>query len=270
MFKFLKLITLSCFLLFCLTGCSEDKKASDEKTTSQEESSSQDVKKPMANADDNTLVVGTSADYFPFEFIKNNEIVGFDIDLIKAIADKLNMQILIRDMAFYSLLPSLENGDLDIAVAGLAETPERAKTMDFSKPYYFNKFSLLMTGNYDENDPIKAGMKIGVQTATVMHQWLEKQGLDINIIAVNKNLDLIEALKSNQVDGILMDDLSAREMISLNAGMNIAIVNLNGISVSGVAIALQKNSRFLRDVNQAITELEESGEMQTLKGKWGL
>ena len=82
-----------------------------------------------------TYVVGTSADFPPFEYVQNGKYVGFDLGLIKAIAKTEGFNIQIRDMAFDSLIPALKVGVIDIAIAGMTITKERENVVDFSNPY---------------------------------------------------------------------------------------------------------------------------------------
>lgn len=85
--------------------------------------------------DDSVLIVGTNAEYEPFSFIENNEIVGFDIDVITEVANRLGKKIEFKDMPFDALLPKIQFGDIQIIAAGLTATPEKAKKILFTKPY---------------------------------------------------------------------------------------------------------------------------------------
>ena len=219
---------------------------------------------------ENTLIVGTTADFPPFEFITDGNIVGFDIDLINAVAKDLGMEVLIRDMQFYSLIPSLQNGDIQAVVAGMSYTPERGKEIDFSTPYYFNKFAMLVIGEHDKIDPIKPGMKIGVQTGTIMHQWIMKQKIDVEIITMDSNIQLIEDLKSKRLDCVLADDVAAKSVIKASPYLDLNLINLEGVSDAGMSIGLKKDSPLLERINASITKLNENGELAKLKLKWGL
>jgi len=224
---------------------------------------------PVYDAE-NTLTVGTTADFMPFEFMRDGNVVGFDIDLINAIAKDLNMEVLIRDMQFYSLIPSLQNGDIKVAIAGMSYTPERARQIDFSTPYYFNKFAMLVIGEHDKVDPIKPGMKIGVQTGTLMHQWIKKQKIGIDIVTMDSNIQLVEDLKSKRLDGILFDSVSAKSVINANPYLDLNLINLQGVSDNGMSIGVKKDSLLLERINSSIAKLVESGEIAKLKEKWGL
>lgn len=251
MLKFVKSLLIICLMTIEMLSLADDKN--------------------MAVYDvDHTLVVGTTADFKPFEFINNGEIVGFDIDMISAIAKELDMVVLIRDMKFYALIPSLQNGDIQVAVAGMSYTSDRASEIDFSTPYYFNKFAMLVIGDHDKVNPIKAGMKIGVETGSVMEQWIKNQDIALDIISMDNNIKLIDTLKSNNLDGILFDDISAKSIINSNPYIAFNLIALQGVNESGMAIGIMKDSPLLERINSAIDTLNQNGEMAKLKMKWGL
>lgn len=116
------------------------------------------------------LVLGTSADYAPYEFHKEidgkDTIVGFDIDIAKAIAEDLGVELEIKDMSFDGLLEALVTGKIDFIIAGMTPTPERAENVDFSNIYYTAVNNILI--NKENMDKISSledlkGKKIGVQ-----------------------------------------------------------------------------------------------------------
>src|SRR5690625_517593 len=88
--------------------------------------------------DDRVLRVGTDTNYVPFEFLdqETGEYIGFDIDLIDAIAEEIGFEYELNPMDYSGITPALQTGNLDIAIAGISITPERAETVDLSDPYY--------------------------------------------------------------------------------------------------------------------------------------
>ncbi|WKL02385.1 transporter substrate-binding domain-containing protein [Paenibacillus amylolyticus] len=95
------------------------------------------------NSSSKKLVLGTSADFAPYEFHKvingKDEIVGFDIEIAKEIAKDLGAELVIEDMGFDGLLPSLQSGRVDLVISGMTPTDERKKSIDFSDTYYKSK-----------------------------------------------------------------------------------------------------------------------------------
>lgn len=88
--------------------------------------------------DKQVLKVGTSADYAPFEYVdaaKGEEIIGFDIDLIKLVGEKIGVDMQVQDMDFNSLVPALQAGKIDVVISGMTPNPEREKVVDFSDKY---------------------------------------------------------------------------------------------------------------------------------------
>jgi ABC-type amino acid transport substrate-binding protein len=142
--------------------------------------------------------------------------------------------------------------------------------VDFSRPYYHNKFTLLTIGDGNYENPIRDGMSIGVQTGTLMHQWIKKQSFDVKIISMDRNLELVEDLKNRRIDALLLDEISTKEIIKSNPSVNMSSIPLNNVNDSGISIALRKDSSLVKDINEAIAQIEESGEMQSLRLKWGL
>jgi polar amino acid transport system substrate-binding protein len=97
------------------------------------------------------LVLGTAADYPPYEFHMmvegKDKIVGFDIMIAEKIAEELGVELVIKDMAFDGLIAALQGGKIDIIIAGMSATPEREEAVDFSNQYYYEQQMLLVRGD---------------------------------------------------------------------------------------------------------------------------
>ena len=161
MFKICRAVVLSVLLGFGLSGC-EDKKADE------------DASKKL-------LIMGTSADYPPFEFLKDQEIRGFDIDLANAITKKLGYELQITDVSFPGLIPALQTGRIDFAISGFAFTPAREEEVDFSTVYYSPSYSFL----YRKDNPVAGinkldGKVIAVQIGTSMEILLRSKQKNFN------------------------------------------------------------------------------------------
>ena len=82
------------------------------------------------------LVMGTNAEFPPYEFIEDNQVIGIDADMMQAIADKLGMELKIENMEFDSIIGAVQSGKIDVGVAGMTVTEDRKKSVDFSDTYY--------------------------------------------------------------------------------------------------------------------------------------
>lgn len=165
--------------------------------------------------DSGQLVIGTSADFPPFEFYAgegdDQEIVGMDILIAEKIADDLGVELVIQDMEFDSLLPALETNKIDMIVAGMTPTAERRESVNFSD-IYFQTFQNIMVRDGDKEiyDSIEslAGQTVGVQTGTLQEE-LAQQIPDVELMQLSNINDLILALETNRIEAIVMQGPNA-------------------------------------------------------------
>lgn len=124
----------------------------------------------------NTIIVGTSADFPPFEYkAANGSIVGFDIDLIKRILTDQGYTVEVRDIGFDSLIPALQAGTIDVIAAAMTITDARKLEVDFSNPYYDANQSVLVkidSGVNITNISSLGNYIIGAQTGTTGWSWV--------------------------------------------------------------------------------------------------
>ena len=209
------------------------------------------------------MVVGTSADYPPFEYYnKDFEIDGFDIALINEIAEKLGVKTEIVDIAFDGLADALALGQIDVAIAAISITPEREAYVDFSQVYFVSEDAFIAKKGANL-PPIKrvrdlATLRVGVQKGSIFEHWLEDRLINTNLMP-ETNLfiygDIKQAYKDLQdgrVDVIVMDKPAAEQ--ALNEG-DFEIV-ASGLHRELYGIAMAKGQHDLRTkINQALTVL---------------
>src|SRR5690554_2167394 len=112
-------------------------------------------------------VIGTSAGFPPFEYTEGGEVVGFDIDLMKAIGEVKGFEVEVRDLSFDGLIGALNSGNIDMIAAGMTITEERKEVVAFSEPYYSANQSLVVQEGSGQNLSVLFGdNNIGVQTGT--------------------------------------------------------------------------------------------------------
>lgn len=219
--------------------------------------------------DNGKLVIGTSADYPPYEFHKEidgeDTIVGFDIALAEKIADDLGVELEIVDMSFDGLLAALMADKIDMVVAGMNPTEERKKSVDFSSVYYDTSQTMLVKSDLvDTLNSINAfaGLKVGVQKATLQEEIFDTHFVDSEKVAIGKIPNLIMELQSGKIDGIILAEVVANSYAKEND-----MITVNGMdlgSEGGVAIAMKKEQSDLLDlVNQSIAQVMKDGTMDT-------
>ena len=120
------------------------------------------------------LYVGTNAEFKPYEYLEGDKITGFDIDFMDAIGKEIGYEVHWVNMGFDGLLPALQMKKVDAVIAGMSQTPERQKAVDFSMPYMFTKSEHYVIVN--ENSPIikkeeLKDKKVGVQIGTIQEEF---------------------------------------------------------------------------------------------------
>jgi len=217
----------------------------------------------------NTLTVGVCADYAPFEYYKDGELVGFDIDLMKEIARRLNKDVKFKDMSFDAILGSLTTGRLDAAVSSIEATDERRKSMDFSNEYIKSPRTMVCKATSSiQTVSDLAGEKIGVQSGST-HETYAKGSLSEDVKLTVKSLtkipDLLQDMEIGNVACVIMG-IDEAESIK-KSRPNIKLISLPG-EVSGAAVALPKRSPLTDTVNQILEEMEADGSLTKLKEQW--
>lgn len=158
-----------------------------------------------------TIKVGTSADFAPFEYIdENGTIVGFDIELITMILENLNYTVEVQDISFSSLIPSLQAGTIDVIAAAMTITDERDEVIDFTDPYYQADQSILTLSTTDLNltsdDQVKnLTITIGAQTGTTGAAWAEDNMPNATLQKYDLYVDAVLDLVNENIDAIILD-----------------------------------------------------------------
>ncbi|MCF6515602.1 ABC transporter permease subunit [Lactobacillus sp. S2-2] len=209
------------------------------------------------------IVMGTAADYPPFEFTKNingkSGIYGADILLGQKIAKDLGVKLSVKPMSFDSLLVGLQTGKVDMVLAGMGNTPERKKSVNFSKDYYDDPnvlISLKETPHY-KNKKDLTGKVVGAQTGSIPFNLIKKQKQVKKVMGMESNNDLIIALQSHKVDAIVLDKATAQAFIQNNDALKIDESKFLD-SGSKMAIAMQKHSNSLTNaVNKTVNNVNK-------------
>ena len=219
-----------------------------------------------------TYVVGTSADFPPFEYVQNGKYVGFDLGLIKAIAKTEGFNIQIRDMAFDSLIPALKVGVIDIAIAGMTITKERENVVDFSNPYWFADQDVIVRKNSSYTVTVLFGKhKIGVQTGTTGDLWVTKNLVKSGILKASNVkryqsfIYALEALLNGAINAVVLDSPVAERFAQVKPVKVVAVL----VTGEHYGIAVRKgNTKLLREINAGLKKVEASGEMAKLIDKY--
>ena len=212
------------------------------------------------------IIFGISAEYPPFEYMQNGELQGFDIDLAKLIAKKMNKSTEFRDMQFNNLFQAINANQIDAAISMITITEEREKNFDFSIPYYFNKIATIFYKNdkIEKIDDLK-NKKLTCQLGTTMEIWVKNKLPNNELVLINNNNQAIELLKNHYVNAIIIDEFQSKVLAKENENFSWTIIDN---SENGSGLVFKKNSKLTNVINKIIDELKKNGEIQKLEEKW--
>lgn len=219
-----------------------------------------------------TLVLGTSADYPPYESVdtaKGKDVIGFDIDIANDIADQLGYKLKVENMDFNGLVPALNTKRVDFVMAGMTPTAKRKKSVDFSDIYYKAQQYIITrkdTG-IKSIDDLK-GKTVGVQLGAIQENIADdiNKKVPIKIEKLNKVTELVEELKSNRIDAVVIEDAVA--VGYLNGNDKLSAFAIPGKSPTGSAIAFPKDSKLVKQFNKELKKMVDNGKMDKLIEKW--
>ena len=221
-----------------------------------------------------TLIMATNAEFPPYEYHASSQtrpdgsdIVGIDAEIAGAIAEKLGKDLVIEDIAFDSLIPELQSGKADFVAAGMTVTEDRLVNVDFSDTYATAVQSIIVTSDSEIAGPDDlAGKKIGVQQGTTGDLYATDDFGDENIDRYPKGVDAVQALVQGKVDAVIIDNEPAKVFVGDNEGLKLLDT---AYAEEEYAIAVKKgNTELLEQINTVIQELKDSGEMDSIIGKY--
>lgn len=217
-------------------------------------------------AEGGVLVMGTNAEFPPYEFYEGQEVVGIDAEMAAAVAEKLGMELKIEDMAFDSIIPALTAGKIDMGVAGMTVTEDRLASVDFSDSYATATQVIIVKEDSEiaSADDL-AGKTIGVQLGTTGDIYAsDVEGATIE--QYNKGMEAVMSLSQGKIDAVIIDNEPAKVFVSEVEGLKILD---EAFVTEEYAIALAKgNTELLDKVNAALAELKEDGTLQSIVDKY--
>jgi polar amino acid transport system substrate-binding protein len=222
------------------------------------------------------LVVGTSADYPPYESKDEaDNFVGFDMDLIREIGKRMGVEVEIKDMAFDSLIAAVQEKKVDVVIAAMQTSPERLEKVDFSNEYHMQKDAFISRADAAfslASAKDAAGKAIGVQTGTIQEDWVLK-----NLVPLGTTEDQIFRyervdqgaldVKAGRIDLLFINADPAAELVTSDAELKLALVTEETV-VGGQAIAMPKGEAALKaEIDKWIKTLQDEGVIQQLQDK---
>jgi polar amino acid transport system substrate-binding protein len=219
------------------------------------------------------LVVGTDAAYAPFESQnEKGEIVGFDIDIVKAVAQKAGLEVKFVNTPWEGIFNALKQGDRDLLVSSITITDERKLSMDFSDPYFdAHQLIAVKAGSKVARFADLKALKVGVQTGTTGDEAVAKlQGkTSANIKRFESTPLALKELEAGGVDAVVADNGVVVNYVANNAGQKFKTVSDAAFVPEHYGIAVKKgNAELLTKLNQGLAAIKADGTYASLYAKY--
>ncbi len=219
-------------------------------------------------AKSNTLTMGTNAAFPPYEFVDDEgAIVGIDAEIAQAVAEKLGMELEIKDMEFDSLIPAVQEGSVDIVLAGMTVTDERKESVDFTDSYATG-IQVIIVKEDSEIASVEdlEGKMIGVQSGTTGDIYCTDDYGQENVKQYNNGALAVAALTNDQVDCVIIDNEPAKNFVAANEGLK--ILETEYVTEDYAAAISKDNSELLEKVNTSMAELKADGTIAKIIEKY--
>ena len=230
----------------------------------------------LTTAVDGVLSMATEATFPPYEYYDGDTIVGIDVEIAQAIADKLGLKLEVTDIAFDSIIPGVQTGKYDIGLAGMTVTDERLEQVNFTDSYATGIQVVIVGPNssitsVDDLFAEGASHVVGTQTGTTGFIYATSDIQDAGLGEVKsfaKTTDAVEALKNSQVDCVILDNQPAQALVAANADAGLSILDTE-YAVEDYAAAVSKDNAGLTEaINGALKELIADGTVQSILDKY--
>ena len=229
---------------------------------------------PSQEPDFETIIVGTNAEFEPFSFIENNEIVGFDIDIVKEVINRLGKNIKLKDMPFPLLIPEIQTGAIHLIAGGISPTPEREKRMLFTKPYVENDPFIVVqpaqSAKIETADDLIGKSVIVNQGYTADNYISAIDGIEVIRLSSAKIDDGLLALKNNKADAYIASKSSLLPYIEKQTERIFQYTPLKGSEESFALAVSKKYPKLLNEVQSVLDDMQKDGTIQSLRNKWKL
>ena len=244
------------------TGAVSSEAAADQTAAAGESAAAGELKLVEAGK----LIVSTNAEFPPYEYYDANEIVGIDVEIAKAIADKMGLELEVKDGAFDAIIAEVVSGKADVGIAGMTATDERKQNVDFSDSYATGtQVIIVKEGSEIKSAADLEGKSIGVQLGTT-GDIMATDVKDSKVEQYNKGMDAVQALSQGKIDAVIIDNEPAKFYEKEVSGLKILD---EAFAVEEYAIALKKgNSELQTKINETLKELKAEGKIDEIIAKY--
>ena len=232
-----------------------------------------EIKKANSKDRDNMLIIGLDDSFPPYGFRnENNEIEGLDVDLAKAVGEKIGKEVKFQPISWASKEQELNNGNIDCIWNGFAYSPDRAKTMTLSKKYLKGEMYFMLKGDSNiKSQGELVGKKIGVQSGSVQEADLENStlGKQVEIVPYADFLIACLDLEMGGIDAVYTSSIYGNYIIESKNKDYRTISSYDISTASGTVIAFKLGNFELKEkIENALEQLEKEGKLEEISMKW--
>lgn len=217
------------------------------------------------------LVAGVKDSLPPFGYVdeQSREIVGYDIDFVKAIAKKLGVKLELKPVTSASRMPQLTEGNIDIIAATMTKNPERAKQIGFSHTYFATGQKFIAKKGQLKSVTDLAGKKVGTAKGSTSEQNVKAASPTSTVIAFDDYPQAFLALQQGKVAAVTTDEAILAGILAKAPNKSKFEIPNVQISEEPYGLGMRKDdAKFIEFVNKTILEMEKSGEAKRIFDKW--
>jgi len=219
-----------------------------------------------------TIVVGSDTTYPPFEVVnEQGEIVGFDVDVVNAVCERINCVAEFQTTAWDGIFPALAQGEFDMVASGVSITPERDEIVDFTDPYLVVNQAIttrvedasLTEADFGAADSsLVLGAQLGTTNAALGEELVGSDRLRL----YDTFNSAVQALLNGDVDGVIIDGVTADAFAQQHAGD--LVVEIRGLSSDPLGLVFPEGDPLVDDFNQGLAQIKEDGTLDALIEQW--
>ena len=216
--------------------------------------------------------VATDPSFVPFEMLdpETGEMVGFDMDIINEVAERAGFDVNLTTMEFSGIIPAVQTGSQEVAIAGITITDERAQVVDFSDPYYDSGLQIIVRADNEEVSSLEdlEGLSIATKIGSTSYDFLQQElGEDADITPYPGTADMYMALLGRNVDAVFYDAPNVAYFSQTRGEGRTKVV---GPLYEGqqYGIVFHKGSEWVEPTNEALAAMREDGTYDEIYTKW--
>ncbi len=271
--KILALMLAMMMIVCCFAACADDKANENNNNAAGDETTeaTENNEEGFTTVVDGKLTMATNAYFQPYEYYEGDKIVGIDAEIAEKIAEKLGLELEIKDMAFDSIITAVTEGSVDMGLAGMTVTEERLESVNFSISYASGVQSIIVKEgsaitSVDDLYADGASQKVGVQLGTTGDIYCSDDFGAERVTQYTTGNEAVAALLGGAVDCVIIDNEPAKAFVNANEGL--VILDTSYADEDYAACIAKSNEALLKAIDEAIYELTEDGTIDAIIAKY--